>query len=489
MRHIKELPGLLHSAADAEPLSPPPPTEVTVEGKSLLVARNRLFRTFVGSWDKDERARALYQLHKDFSLEEAKALMPQGCSVQGLDDILSAEFLPTSFSAGNYRAFSEKFSIELAPVTLLFGSNNAGKSAVTRLLPLIAESCGQKDRAGLNPSAECLRGSRALDVLCRQDPSQELYLGVGWNAHSVECTLRPDSGNNLELSSVNFLKKDKQYLAEKMPSNSLYRLVGTPHSGIFAEGLTLTPDVGLPEYLEEYSGKLGRLVKQVSWLEASRVIAGEEPLPQATGGVRIGSKGQHALAACSLHSEVLSFVTKWFKDSFDQQFVLREVGDRIKAELTTKGSPFSVALADCGEGFSQVLPVVAAAALASSGLGPPIVCMEHPELHLHPDAHGSIASLLCRAVSRGSRARFIVETHSENLLLGLLIAVVKRRIPVDSIKMYWVRQLHNGTSKLDQVSISPDGRLDGKFPADTFRRDTELSRELLNARKDRSHDI
>ncbi len=45
-----------------------------------------------------------------------------------------------SFSVENYRSFSRKQDIELRPLTLFFGWNSGGKSALLRFLPLVAES-------------------------------------------------------------------------------------------------------------------------------------------------------------------------------------------------------------------------------------------------------------------------------------------------------------------------------------------------------------
>ena len=44
------------------------------------------------------------------------------------------------FSVENYRAFVDRAEFALRPLTLLFGYNSAGKSALARLLPIIGAS-------------------------------------------------------------------------------------------------------------------------------------------------------------------------------------------------------------------------------------------------------------------------------------------------------------------------------------------------------------
>jgi predicted ATPase len=47
------------------------------------------------------------------------------------------------FTVENYRAFARAQAIEVRPLTLFFGWNSGGKSALVRFLPLLAESVRQ----------------------------------------------------------------------------------------------------------------------------------------------------------------------------------------------------------------------------------------------------------------------------------------------------------------------------------------------------------
>jgi len=68
----------------------------------------------------------------------------------------------------NYRSFARPTRVELRPLTLVFGRNSAGKSALLRALPLLAESFA-KGRT-LNPlaiEAEAARQASFRDLLCQ----------------------------------------------------------------------------------------------------------------------------------------------------------------------------------------------------------------------------------------------------------------------------------------------------------------------------------
>jgi predicted ATPase len=76
----------------------------------------------------------------------------------------------SSFTVANYRSFLRPTTIELRPLTLLFGYNNSGKSALLRVLPLLADSVGTPRGAPLNLDSAAVRGASFRD-LCSQPDS------------------------------------------------------------------------------------------------------------------------------------------------------------------------------------------------------------------------------------------------------------------------------------------------------------------------------
>ena len=70
---------------------------------------------------------------------------------------------------------------------------------------------------------------------------------------------------------------------------------------------------------------------------------------------------------------------------------------------------------DVGTGVSQILPVVTAAVLESDAL----IMVAQPELHIHPKLQANLGDIFIRA-AQNNGSRFLLETHSEHLLLRLL---------------------------------------------------------------------
>lgn len=71
---------------------------------------------------------------------------------------------------------------------------------------------------------------------------------------------------------------------------------------------------------------------------------------------------------------------------------------------------------DVGVGVSQILPVLVGA-FAAHGR---IVAIEQPELHLHPALQAELGDLFISSALGGRENRFILETHSEHLILRIM---------------------------------------------------------------------
>ena len=74
-----------------------------------------------------------------------------------------------------------------------------------------------------------------------------------------------------------------------------------------------------------------------------------------------------------------------------------------------------VTLADVGYGINQILPVIIEGVASRENS---ILCVEQPEIHLHPRLQANIADLMIETIADGrdKRKQWIVETHSELLI-------------------------------------------------------------------------
>jgi len=105
---------------------------------------------------------------------------------------------------------------------------------------------------------------------------------------------------------------------------------------------------------------------------------------------------------------------------FDENSELRQnilkIPSKRRLLFRDNKTDIELSLQDIGVGISQVLPVIVAALSAKSG----IVVIEQPELHIHPAFQVVLGDLFIEQIRERPDVTFILETHSEHLLLRLL---------------------------------------------------------------------
>ncbi|MFA6179955.1 MAG: AAA family ATPase [Candidatus Methylopumilus sp.] len=124
---------------------------------------------------------------------------------------------------------------------------------------------------------------------------------------------------------------------------------------------------------------------------------------------------------------------------------------------------------DVGVGISQVLPVVVAAQDDRAS----IVSIEQPELHVHPAVQVGLGDLFIDgAIERG--LSFLLETHSEHLILRLLRRIREaaeegntEHINPDLLGVYYLAN-ENGHITATRLPVNADGDFDTPWPKGFF---------------------
>ena len=129
---------------------------------------------------------------------------------------------------------------------------------------------------------------------------------------------------------------------------------------------------------------------------------------------------------------------------------------------------------DVGIGISQVVPVIVTALDGSERL----LAIEQPELHIHPRLQAEIADLFIEAIHNNNH-RFIIETHSEHLILRLLRRIretevdkapTNRTLRTDELAIYYLKS-ENGSSRALEIEVDVKGEFIQPWPDDFFEID------------------
>ena len=152
-------------------------------------------------------------------------------------------------------------------------------------------------------------------------------------------------------------------------------------------------------------------------------------------------------------------------------------GDRIVLELTDKreGGVKQLTLTDVGFGINQILPVIVEGVIASNRT----ICVEQPEIHLHPRLQANIADLLIetsRSYENNPGNRWIVETHSELLILRLQRRIREGIISHKDVSVLYVDPQDDGGSTIRRLELDEDGTFIDEWPQGFFE---EGYREIM----------
>ncbi|UCF89803.1 MAG: DUF3696 domain-containing protein, partial [Desulfobacterales bacterium] len=151
---------------------------------------------------------------------------------------------------------------------------------------------------------------------------------------------------------------------------------------------------------------------------------------------------------------------------------MKEIPIKSRVAIREEKTGIELMPQDVGVGISQTLPVIIGALHIKEG----ILAIEQPELHIHPALQVALGDLFISR-SQESQVCFLLETHSEHLMLRFLRRIRetdegnlppgKDPLRPDQLAVYYVEQGETGVSALP-IRISEDGEFIDRWPKGFF---------------------
>ncbi|WP_461163596.1 DUF3696 domain-containing protein [Arthrobacter sp. R4-81] len=141
------------------------------------------------------------------------------------------------------------------------------------------------------------------------------------------------------------------------------------------------------------------------------------------------------------------------------------LGNPLAISLTDKRSGVILSPSDVGFGVSQVLPILVELSARQSSL----ICIEQPEIHLHPAMQSEMADLLIESIDPTGRAnQVIAETHSEHLVLRIQRRIKERALDPELVSILYVDQDDEGDAIVVPLRIDREGDFVDPWPNGFF---------------------
>lgn len=414
--------------------------------------------------------------------------------------------------------------MELRPLTLLYGPNNVGKSALLRMLPLLHDSVavgaavpvvlsGPVGRGAAFPDL-IWNGERASDeppvlTLCLDWPPEDRVRRMEFEIHAVSSSQGAPVTPIIRSFSIWKDQGAPEWRAERVvsdadePSREMVfdaRFEGQKSRRVKLQFEGLVPMVrraqlpGLKEAQEQLKAIRGR----IQWLTVPRYFD-DRLVPEPVGagpGLLPPFGGRAILQELRRDPDLTEQVSAWYRKgggvaatgaaSREIRFESMPPG-HFRALMAVPGTrALAVDIVDAGAGWAQLLPVLTTLALARRPDGPRIVAIEEPESNLHPSAQRAIAEAVVEVVRDQKDARIVLETHSFPLLQYIQLQIIKDRLRPEEVVAYWVYQTENGESRLTAGSFDREGRISADWPSSAFDESFNLAREIADARRERA---
>lgn len=401
----------------------------------------------------------------------------------------------------SYKSFPGKQVLALRPLTIVIGKNSSGKSAFSRLPLLLANSFTLDSEEPISVSHNGVEfGGTFIDLIYNRLPHGSLKMEMNFEGDTcIKFDIQNINGKpiqmikswsiksptfstefEIELTEENiFRSKDINYTS----GGKIYQVTfrGLMPINIAFEG----KDIEEP-YLDELIRNLQSFSRNVEYIGPYRQIPQRVYFQSGKSPAKLGVKGENApqiLGTSSIrNAELVKDVGDWYEKYLGGwRMNVELVQDFFQVVLISPDDPtVKINIVDVGQGMSQVLPLVVQCMMKNNG-SQSISIIEQPELHLHPAAHGDLAELFAKS-AKEEGCCYILETHSENIILRLRRLVVQGKLSKDDVVIYWINDEDRPGSKITEITLDQDGDI-SDWPKGVFSEDYEEVLAIREAQK------
>ena len=192
----------------------------------------------------------------------------------------------------------------------------------------------------------------------------------------------------------------------------------------------------------------------------------------------VGYKGDHLPDLLFRRPDLVEHANRWLhKLEIGYKLSVKPIGEKdsdlfeVRLADTRRSPSVEVGLSDVGFGISQILPFLVQS-LATTNQ---IISIEQPEVHIHPRLQADLGELLAECIGETFSHQFLIETHSEHLVLRLQKLIRDKRLKPSDVSIVFVERGRGG-SRVKRLHLDERGEFVDEWPGGFF---PERLRELM----------
>ena len=415
----------------------------------------------------------------------------------------------TSLYLENFKGFIQKEeekqcenTIKIRPITLIYGPNSFGKSSILQSLLLLNQTVnegGDYKTVCLLPKGATVNLGTFSDLINKNDTSKELRIDISlpFNHYfdNENISVKQDTSlltklyfsyyfkltkGHTILSKIDIWAKIIDYcntdtivetpkkliytLELKSNQNNVYTIIRHYRNDIASDEVFLG-DSGqkqelkkisffrLEEFLvEEPFKQIEEILQNLVYVSSFRIQPERVFIPEQNRRDYVGKNGEYT-AEILYDKELKKHINYWLKEIAGYELSEDNGNDKVKSiNLNDEKTHIQkINLLDLGSGIAQVLPIITQAFKSENNT----ILVEEPEIHLHPKAQATLGEMFAVAAKERNNT-FVIETHSENLLLRLERLIRLGKLSKDDVSVIYVDKDING-SKCIPLKLDDDG--------------------------------
>ncbi|MCX0414540.1 DUF3696 domain-containing protein [Clostridium perfringens] len=279
----------------------------------------------------------------------------------------------------------------------------------------------------------------------------------------------------LKTKHIKYSSMDKIY--EILKNTAKYIVISV--EGFLISGVGIKKDYNINNHLKDIKGldlddlliltgiNYKNELSSITYLGPLREYPERHYIFSGSSPISVGKSGKNMSDMLFRNQSLIKEVNDWL-NKFEINYNMKinkindsEITDVYSMRLIDTVSNISVSPLDVGFGISQILPIIVQSLISKNSC----ICIEQPEIHIHPKLQTIFGSFLAECIKQDNQ--FIIETHSEHILLRLKRLIREGKLTNDDVCVIYVQRAKNG-SKCLELRLDEDGDFIDEWPDGFF---------------------